>query len=62
MLPAGQSLPVIDCHDRKSDIDVVVEFKGKRVVAGWTPGSYKLVRRAASMREVGAINACLGLL
>ena len=62
VLPAGHSLPVIECHDRKSDIDVIAQYNGKRVVPGWSPGAYKLNRRAASMREAGAISTCLGLL
>ena len=61
VLHAGQSVPVVDCRDRKSDIGLVVIHEGSSVVAGGTSNSYTLVRRAASMREVGAINACLGL-
>jgi hypothetical protein len=60
-LTPGQSLPVVDCHDRKSDIDLVVSYQGRNVVAGGSFKAFTLTRRPASMREAGAINACLGL-
>lgn len=61
VLKPGQSVPVVDCHDRKSDIDLVVSYQGRKVVAGGSFKSFTLTRRPASMRESGAINGCLGL-
>jgi hypothetical protein len=42
-LPAGTALPVSECRERKSDIDVIVITDGKPAVA-WK-GKYKLIRR-----------------
>lgn len=61
VLHPGQSVPVVDCRDRKSDMDLVVVHEGKQLVAGGTSGSYALIRRTVSMREPGAISACVGL-
>ena len=61
VLKPGQSVSVVDCHDRKSDIDIVVSYQGRNLVAGGGFKSFTLTRRPASMRESGAINGCLGL-
>lgn len=39
----SQSVPVVDCRPRKSDIDVIVTYNGQR--AGAWHGKYKLNRR-----------------
>jgi hypothetical protein len=62
-LPAGKSLPVSECRSRKSDIDVIVLFDEKPVVA-WK-GTYKFTRRTVELEKDSqsvSTRSCSGLL
>jgi hypothetical protein len=59
VLSRGQSLPVLDCRPRKSDIDVIVKFEGQLGVP-W--GRYRLERSSVPPGTSGSITSCLGLL
>ena len=59
VMKPGESRPVVECLDRKSDIDVRVQFSEDQVaVAGWKPGAYKLRREEVKLWATGATNSC----
>ncbi len=60
-LKAGETLSVLDCDDRKSDIDIQVSFHGQVAVLGGRTGDYRLLRRKAHIWEPHAIRSCRGL-
>jgi hypothetical protein len=59
----GQIVAVVEGHPRKSDIDVIIAYRGRRLVA--RDGKYALVRRAFDRRrDLSALktSSCWGLL
>jgi len=59
-LQAGESLTVVGCEDRKSDIDLQVLFQGQVAVLGGRYGEYRLLRREARIWEPNATRSCQG--
>ena len=59
-LQPGESLNVVGCNDRKSDIDLQVNFHGHIAVLGGGAGEYQLHRRKARPWEENAITSCFG--
>jgi len=63
VVPAGQSVHVVECRPRKSDIDVIVAVNNKQLVA-WE-GKYQLSRRAFDAKRDSPTlktKSCRGLL
>jgi hypothetical protein len=59
VMKPGESRPVVECLDRKTDIDVRVQFSKDQVaVAGWQPGAYRLKREEVHLWAAGATNSC----
>ena len=59
-LAPGETLQVVGCHDRKSDIDIQVSFQGQTAVLGGKHGEFQLRRRSAYLWEPYATNTCHG--
>jgi hypothetical protein len=60
-LAAGEELVVVDCVDRKSDINVQALYQGKVVAVGEWKAKIKLLRSHAFPWEQGATTSCRGL-
>jgi hypothetical protein len=59
VMKAGESRPIVECLDRKTDIDVRVQFSKDQVaIAGWKPSAYKLKREEVHLWATGATNSC----
>ena len=61
VLKPGQSVPVVDCHDRKSDIDLVVSYQeGRQLPVAVSSRSHLLVaqRRCANLEQSMAALVC----
>lgn len=59
-LQAGESLNVVGCDDRKSDIDIQVLFQGQVAVLGGRAGEFRLFRRDARIWDPNATRSCRG--
>jgi hypothetical protein len=60
-LAAGSQAQVVACHDRKSSIDIQVEYNGAVAVLGGEPSQVKLYRTNAPLWDRGVTNSCRGL-
>jgi hypothetical protein len=59
VMSPGESLPVTECVDRKSDIEVRVEYAaGQTAIVGWKPGAYALRRQQVYLWSAGATYSC----
>jgi len=59
-LAPGETVQVIGCDDRKSDIDILVSFQNQAAVLGGRHGEYQLQRRNAHIWQPHATKTCRG--
>lgn len=59
-LEAGETLNVVSCDARKSDIDIQVRFQGQVAVLGGRTDEFRLLRREARIWDRNATQSCRG--
>jgi len=60
MLVAGEEIQVLECVDRKSDINIHVMFNGSVVAVGEWEARIQLQRKRVLPWQHGATSSCLG--
>jgi hypothetical protein len=60
-LVAGAKAPVVECIDRKSNIDIRVQHRGTIAVIGGDLAQVKLHRSDAYLWQKGVTNSCRGV-